>query len=308
MATEVVYAGKRRRFSEESRAGWLAISPWIVGFLIFTLGPVVASLYFSFTKYDVISSPRWVGLANYRRLFTKDELFPKALWNTFVYTILYVPLHTILALLIATLLNEARKAKGIYRTVFYLPSITPAVATAYLWITLLNPNDGLVNRTLRFLHLPAPAWTVDPNWTKMTVVISQLWVLGGAMIIFLAALNGVPQTLYEAATLDGAGVLRRFWNVTVPMISGVIFFVATVALINAFQVFTQSYVMFDENGGPEHSALFAVMYLFQRAFAYFQMGYAAAIAWVLFVIIVTFTVLQFGISKRFVYYEAGNDN
>jgi len=308
MATEVVYAGKRRRFSEESRAGWLAISPWIVGFLIFTLGPVVASLYFSFTKYDVISSPRWVGLANYRRLFTKDELFPKALWNTFVYTILYVPLHTILALLIATLLNEARKAKGIYRTVFYLPSITPAVATAYLWITLLNPNDGLVNRTLRFLHLPAPAWTVDPNWTKMTVVISQLWVLGGAMIIFLAALNGVPQTLYEAATLDGAGVLRRFWNVTVPMISGVIFFVATVALINAFQVFTQSYVMFDENGGPEHSAIFAVMYLFQRAFAYFQMGYAAAIAWVLFVIIVTFTVLQFGISKRFVYYEAGNDN
>ena len=308
MATEAIYAGKRRRFSEESRAGWLAISPWIVGFLIFTLGPVVASLYFSFTKYDVISSPRWVGLANYRRLFTKDELFPKALWNTFVYTILYVPLHTILALLIATLLNEARKAKGIYRTVFYLPSITPAVATAYLWITLLNPNDGLVNRTLRFLHLPAPAWTVDPNWTKMTVVISQLWVLGGAMIIFLAALNGVPQTLYEAATLDGAGVLRRFWNVTVPMISGVIFFVATVALINAFQVFTQSYVMFDENGGPEHSALFAVMYLFQRAFAYFQMGYAAAIAWVLFVIIVTFTVLQFGISKRFVYYEAGNDN
>jgi multiple sugar transport system permease protein len=308
MATEAIYAGKRRKMSEESRAGWLAISPWIVGFLIFTLGPVIASLYFSFTKYDVISSPRWVGLANYRRLFTKDELFPKALWNTFVYTILYVPLHTILALLIATLLNEARQAKGIYRTVFYLPSITPAVATAYLWITLLNPNDGLVNRTLRFLHLPAPAWTVDPNWTKMTVVISQLWVLGGAMIIFLAALNGVPQTLYEAATLDGAGVLRRFWNVTVPMISGVIFFVATVALINAFQVFTQSYVMFDENGGPEHSALFAVMYLFQRAFAYFQMGYAAAIAWVLFVIIVTFTVLQFGISKRFVYYEAGNDN
>jgi len=307
MATQIAATGKRRRVSDETRAGWLSISPWIAGFLIFTLGPVVASLYFSFTKYDVISSPRWVGLANYRRLFTKDELFPKALWNTGIYTILYVPLHTILALLIATLLNEARKAKGIYRTVFYLPSITPAVATAYLWITLLNPNDGLVNRTLRFLHLPAPAWTVDPNWTKMTVVISQLWVLGGAMIIFLAALNGVPQTLYEAATLDGAGVLRRFWNVTVPMISGVIFFVATVALINAFQVFTQGYVMFDQTGGPEHSALFAVLYLFQRAFAYFQMGYAAAIAWVLFVIIVTFTVLQFGISKRFIYYEAGND-
>lgn len=296
-----------RRINEETRAGWLMLSPWIIGFLIFTAFPVGASLYFSFTKYDVVSSPEWVGLDNYRRLFTKDDLFPKSIVNSIIYTLLYVPAHTVIALGVALLLHKARYLKGIFRTLFYLPAVTPAVATAYLWITLLNPNDGLVNRVLRGLHLPAPAWTVDPFWIKPTVVISQLWVMGGAMIILLAALNGVPGTLYEAAILDGAGVLRRFWDVTLPMISGVLFFVVTVALINSLQVFTQGYVMFDDDGGPRNSALFAVMYLFQRAFSYFQMGYAAAIAWILFLVIITITALQFKISQRWVYYEANPD-
>jgi multiple sugar transport system permease protein len=298
---------RRRRISDETRSGWIAISPWVVGFLIFTAFPVGASLYFSFTKYDVISSPRWIGFDNYNRLFTRDDLFPKALMNSFVYTLMYVPAHTTASLFVALLLHHARYCKGIFRTLFYLPSVTPAVATAYLWIALLNPNDGIVNRTLRAVYLPAPGWTVDPSWTKVTVVISQLWVMGGAMIILLAALGGVPQQLYEAATLDGAGVFQRFWNVTLPMISGVLFFIATVALINALQVFTQGYVMFNADGGPGHSALFAVMYLFQRAFSYFQMGYAAAIAWILFLIIVTLTMLQFKIAQRWVYYESGND-
>lgn len=279
------------------------LSPWVIGFLIFTAFPVGASLYFSFTKYDVVSSPRWIGLDNYRRLFTKDDLFPKSIANSLVYTALYVPLHTLLALGIAILLHRAQRFTGFFRTLFYLPAVTPAVATAYLWITLMNPNDGLVNRVLRAVHLPAPAWTVDPFWIKPTVVISQLWVMGGAMIILLAALNGVPVVLYEAATLDGAGKLRRFWDVTLPMISGVLFFVVTVALINSLQTFTEGYVMFDGDGGPSNSALFAVMYLFQRAFSYFQMGYAAAIAWMLFVIIITITALQFKISRRWVYYE-----
>lgn len=283
------------------------LSPWIIGFLIFTAFPVVASLYFSFTKYDVVSSPKWVGLDNYRRLFTKDDLFPQSITNSIIYTLLYVPLHTGIALGVALLLHKARYFKGIFRTLFYLPAVTPAVATAYLWITILNPNDGLVNRVLRSLHLPAPAWTVDPFWIKPTVVISQLWVMGGAMIILLAALNGVPGTLYEAAILDGAGALRRFWDVTLPMISGVLFFVITVALINSLQVFTQGYVMFDDDGGPRNAALFAVMYLFQRAFSYFQMGYAAAIAWILFLVIITITALQFKVSQRWVYYEASPD-
>ncbi|CAN5586409.1 sugar ABC transporter permease [soil metagenome] len=298
---------RKRRISEETRAGWLMLSPWVIGFLIFTAFPVGASLYFSFTKYDVVSSPEWVGLDNYRRLFTKDDLFPKSIVNSLIYTALYVPLHTVLALAIAVLLHHAQHLKGLFRTLFYLPAMTPAVATAYLWITLMNPNDGLVNRGLRALHLPAPAWTVDPFWIKPTVVISQLWVMGGAMIILLAALNGVPAVLYEAAKLDGAGRWRRFWNVTLPMISGVLFFVLTVALINSLQVFTQGYVMYDSDGGPSNSALFAVMYLFQRAFSYFQMGYAAAIAWVLFVIIITITALQFKISRRWVYYETSPD-
>lgn len=299
--------GKMRRFrlSEETRAGWLMLSPWVIGFLIFTAFPVGASLYFSFTKYDVVSSPQWVGLDNYRRLFTRDDLFPVSIRNSLIYTAMYVPLHTVLALLVALLLHHARYCRGIFRTLFYLPAMTPAVATAYLWITLLNPNDGLVNRALRAAHLPAPAWTTDPFWIKPTVVISQLWVMGGAMIILLAALKGVPETLYEAATLDGAGKWRRFWNVTLPMISGVLFFVGTVALINALQVFTEGYVMFGSDGGPSNASLFAVMYLFQRAFAYFQMGYAAAIAWVLFVIILVITAVQFKVSQRWVYYESG---
>ena len=303
-------ARPRRKLSEETIAGFLTISPWIIGFVIFTAVPVVASLYFSFTRYDVITPPRWVGLANYERLFTRDELFPKSLWNSAVYTALYVPLHTLTALGVALLLHEARKFKGIFRTLFYLPAITPAVATSFLWISILNPNDGMVNRLLRWLHLPAPGWTVDPFWIKPTVVISQLWVMGGAMIILLAALNGVPETLYEAVKLDGGGVWRRFRDVTLPMISGVLFFISTVGLIGAIQVFTQGYVMFHKEGqpgGPGNSALFAVMYLFDQAFAYFRMGYAAAIAWILFLIILTLTLFQFTLSKRWVYYEAGGE-
>jgi len=295
----------RFRMSDETRAGWLTISPWIAGFIVFTMFPFVASLYFSFTDYDVISSPEWTGLDNYERLLTSDRLFPLALRNTFYYALMYVPLHLITALAVALLLNEARRLKGFFRTAYYLPSMTPAVATAYLWVWMLNPNDGLVNRTLRFLQLPAPAWTVDPMWTKPTIVISQVWMMGGAMILFLAALQGVPRDLYEAATLDGAGKWRRFRNITLPMISGVTFFLATVSTISALGVFTQGYVMFDKDGGPQDSALFIVMYLFKRAFGsgYFQMGYASAIAWMLFLIILVITVVQFKLSKRWVYYE-----
>ena len=300
-------SGGRFRTSEESRAGWLSISPWIFGFLVFTTYPFIASLYFSFTEYDVLRPAEWVGLENYERLLTRDRLFPLALRNTFVYALLYVPLHIITALGVALLLNEARQMKGFFRTAFYLPSITPAVATAYLWIWLLNPNNGLVNNTLRFLHLPTPGWTTDPFWTKPTIVISSLWTMGGAMILFLAALQGVPRDLYEAAKLDGANAVQRFRSVTLPLISGVTFFVATISTIASLNVFTQGYVMFDQDGGPENSALFVVMYLYKRAFGsgYFQMGYAAAIAWMLFVIILVVTLLQFWGSKHWVYYEAG---
>jgi len=301
--------GKRRWLSAEALAGWITISPWLLGFVVFTATPLILSLYFSFTKYDVLRPAEWVGLDNYQRLFTDDRLFPIALRNTFVYAMLFVPLDVGTGLAAALLLNQARHWQGVFRTIFYLPAVTPAVATAYLWVWILNPNAGLVNRVLRFLHLPDPQWTVDPFWTKPTIVISQLWILGGSMIILLAALKGVPAPLYEAAILDGAGRLRRFRDVTLPMISGVLFFVATVSTINALNVFAQGYVMYDENGGPRNSALFVVMYLYKRAFGggTFQMGYASAIAWVLFLIVVAITLIQFWASKRWVYYEAGND-
>ena len=298
---------RRRRVSEETLAGWLAISPWLFGFAVFTALPLVMAAYFSFTKYDAINSPEWVGLDNYERLFTNDRLFPKALRNTLVYALMLVPIDVATALGAALLLNQARKLQGFFRTLYYLPSITPAVANAYLWILILNPNDGLFNRFLRFLHLPAPNWISDPTWVKPTIVVSQVWLLGGSMIILLAALKGVPQSLYEAAILDGAGRLRRFKDVTLPMISGVLFFIATVSTIGALNVFTQGYLMFDKNGGPDNSALFVVMYLYLRAFGggVFQMGYAAAIGWVLFFIIVAVTLFQFWMSKRWVYYESG---
>jgi multiple sugar transport system permease protein len=298
---------RRRRVSEETRAGWLAISPWLFGFIVLTALPLVMSAYFSLTKYDAINSPEWVGLDNYQRLFTKDRLFPKALLNTFAYALMLVPIDVAVSLGAALLLNQARKWQGFFRTLYYLPSITPAVANAYLWILILNPNDGLFNRFLHFLHLPAPGWTTDPLWVKPTIVVAQVWLLGGSMIVLLAALKGVPAQLYEAALLDGAGPLRRFKDVTLPMISGVLFFTATVSTIGALNVFTQGYLMFDKNGGPDNSALFVVMYLYLRAFGggVFQMGYAAAIGWILFFIIVAVTLFQFKMSKRWVYYESG---
>jgi multiple sugar transport system permease protein len=296
---------RKRWFSEEARAGWLSILPWIIGFLVFTATPFIASLYFSFTNYSVLRPAEWVGLDNYVRLFTNDRLFPKALQNTLIYAVMYVPMNIITSLAIAMLLNRARHFTGFFRTAYYLPSITPAVATAYLWVWILNPNDGIVNSALRTLGLPAPGWTVDPFWTKPTIVITEIWTLGASMLLYLAALQGVPKDLYEAATLDGAGAWRRFKDVTLPMISGITFFVSTISIISALNVFTQGYVMFDENGGPDGSALFIVMYLFRRAFGAgsFQMGYASAIAWVLFLIILVVTVIQFKGSKRWVYYE-----
>lgn len=293
----------RTSSTEETVSGWIAISPWVFGFFVFTAGPIVASFYLSFADYDFIRPLRLVGLKNYRDIFTKDIYLAKSLFNSVVYTVLYVPLHVITALAVAMLLDRARRAQGIFRTLFYLPSMTPAVATAILWLWILNPNDGLMNRFLRLLHLPAPAWTIDPFWMKPAVVMQSLWHLGGAMIIFLAGLKNIPVSLYEAAELDGANGWQRFRYVTVPQLSSVIFFVATIALIASLQVFTQGYVMFDPDGGNSNAALFYIMNLFREAFRYFRLGYASALAWILFVVIGVVTALQFYLSKKWVYYE-----
>jgi multiple sugar transport system permease protein len=295
---------RSRNAREEERAGWIAVSPWVIGFIIFTLGPLIASAYFSLTEYDVLRPPRWVGLENYRELLTEDDLFWKSVRNTAVYALLYVPLHVITALGVALLLNRAARGQSIFRTLIYLPAMTPAVATAYLWVSILNPNDGWVNRALRALHLPAPGWTVDPLWTKPAIVISQIWIVGGAMVIILAALQGIPKDVIEAAKLDGASAWRRLIDVTIPMISSVLLFIVTIATISSLNVFTQGYVMFNKEGGPDNSALFIVMYLFRQGFEFFQMGYVSAIAWVLFVLIMIITLIQFRLSSRWVYYES----
>jgi multiple sugar transport system permease protein len=289
--------------AEETRAGWLAISPWIIGFAIFTLGPILASLYFSLNNYNVIQPARFVGLENYRRIFTDDPLFLKSLLNTLVYTVLYVPLHVFVAMGAAMLLSRAARLQGIFRTLFYLPAMTPAVATSLLWLWILNPNDGIINRFLRFLHLPAPAWTVDPFWMKPAVVIMSTWVIGGSMLIFLAGLKDIPVMLYEAAEIDGASPWQQFRYITFPLLSSVTFFIATISTISALQTFTQGYIMFDKDGGNQNAALFYVMYLFKRAFEYFQMGYASALAWLLFLVIAVLTAIQFVVAKRWVYYD-----
>jgi multiple sugar transport system permease protein len=289
---------------EETLAGFGAISPWLIGFVIFTAGPLLASIYFSFTRYDVITPPRWIGLDNYERAFTTDPYFFKALWNSVFYTIVYVPLHVATALGAALLLDRARRGSGVFRTLFYLPSMTPGVATAILWLWILNPNDGLVNRALRFLHLPAPQWTAEPTAMKLAIVIQACWGLGGAMLLFLAGLKNVPVTLYEAAELDGANGWQRFRHVTLPMLSSVTFFVATMSLIAALQVFLPAYVMFGEDGGNRNGTLFYGLLLFREAFQYFHMGYASALAWLLFIVIAALTAFQFYASRRWVYYES----
>ena len=292
---------RRRKVDRESIWGYVFVSPWIVGFLIFTLGPVIASFALSFTDYELIVAPVWVGFKNYRTLLTEDRLFGLALYNTAYYTVFSVPLGIIVAFLLGMLLNVQLPGMKIYRTVFYLPTVTSGVAVAILWIWLFNPQFGLINYILRSVGLPAPGWLVDPDWSKPAFILMSLWGVGGTAVIFLAGLQGVPRSLYEAAEIDGANSWQRFWHVTIPMMSSVIFFNSVMGVIGSFQVFTSAYVM--TRGGPQDSTLFYVLYLFKKGFGMLQMGYAAALAWILFIIILLLTLLQLRLADRWVYYE-----
>jgi multiple sugar transport system permease protein len=286
-------------------AGLAFISPWFIGFLIFTAGPMFVSLGLSLTDYDVLRPPRFIGLQNYQNMLT-DARVGLSLGNTFFYALLHVPLAIIVALALAMLLHRVGKAAGFFRTVFYLPSITPAVAIGTLWLWLLNPRVGLVNRGLELLGINGPGWTTDPNWIKPGIVLMSLWSVGGTVIIYLAALRNVPPELYEAAEIDGATGWKSFRHITVPMISGTIFFTLIVNTIGSLQIFAEVYTMFfgTMNSGVASSAgLFYNIYLFRQAFEFLHMGYASALAWVLFVIILILTLIQLYISKRWVYSE-----
>ena len=298
--------GKVTYNRREAIAGYLFISPWIIGFAIFTAGAMIYSLVISFSSYNLATNTaKPVGLANYANLF-EDPRVGVALGNTLFYAVMAVPLEIIVALGLAMLLARLRRGAGFFRTLYYLPKMTPAVATAAMFFLLLNGNSGAVNELLRFFGIDGPQWLVDPAWIKPSIVLMTLWGVAGTMVIFLAALKNVPTELYEVASLDGAGPARRFFSITLPMISGAMFFNVIVLSIAAFQVFDQAYVLFwrDQSNSSPEASLFYAIYLFQQAFRQFDFGFAAAMAWLLFVIIMAITVIQVKFGNRFVYYEA----
>jgi multiple sugar transport system permease protein len=301
----VAHAIPSRPYSPRLRrnvTGYLFATPWFIGFFVFTAGPMLASLYLSFTDYDVTSSRNWVGLRNYVEL-TTDPLIRRSLGNTAYYSLLAVPLGIVTALFFAVLLNQGLPGTRLLRTIYFLPSVTSGVAVSLLWLWLLDPSYGAINDLLRSLGLRGPLWLQHPSSAKPALVLMSVWSIGNTIVIFLAGLQGIPQQLYEAAAIDGAGVLRRFWHVTLPMMTPTIFFTLVMGVIGSFQVFTQAYVM--TQGGPNNATLFYVYYLYQQAFAFVHMGYASAMAWLLFAIILALTLIVFRSATRWVYYEGG---
>ena len=291
--------------ARDTRAALLFISPWIIGFLVFTAYPVIYTGYLSFTDYDVINDPTFVGFDNFKELLEDDKV-ALALRNTFVFAAMSVPAQLLVSLALALLLDWAGRASGFFRTAFFLPKMTPPVAIGVLFLLIFNGQSGLINGMLGTIGIDGPAWTTDPSWVKPGLVVMSLWTVGGSVIILLAALRNVPQELYDAARVDGAGFWRQTWSVTIPMISGAMFFVFIVDTIAAFQSFSEAYTAFFGSGNTTYSndaALFYAIYLFQQAFEFLHMGYASAMAWVLFAIIMVITFIQIRVTKRFVYLE-----
>ena len=285
-------------------AGYLFLAPWLVGFLCFTLGPVLVSLYLSFTKFDLLRPPQWIGAENYVRMFTGDYRFFQALRVTFTYLVFEVPLKLAFALLIAVILDKAVRGGGFYRALLYLPSLLGgSVAIAVLWRQLFDGN-GAVNRiALELFGVQGPSWISNPDTAIYTLIILAIWQFGSPMVIFLAGLRQIPQDLYEAASMDGASKLRQFRKITLPLLAPVIFFNMVLQIIEGFKAFTPAFIISGGTGGPVDSTLFYTLYLYQEAFAYFRMGYASALAWVLLLVIAAFTAVSFVTSKYWVYYE-----
>lgn len=295
---------------EREQLSWalLFLLPWIIGFVVFTAGPMAWSLWLSFTDYDPLRDRgSFIGIENYVRM-AGDRRIATSLWNTAYFTLLYVPLSLALSLVLASILNRTGgRAAGFFRTAFYLPNVTPAVAVGTLFLLLLNNPNGLLNQTLAAVGIEGPSWLNDPDWIKNGIVLMMLWSIGGTVVILFAAMRNVPADLYEAARIDGAGPWNQFRHVTLPMISGAIFFTLIINTVASLQLFSEVYTMFygqqqGQTAGGD-SALFYVIYLFRQAFEFLDMGYASAMGWLLFVVVGVITVVQFRLSKRFVYYE-----
>jgi len=282
--------------------GYLFALPVFLGLLIFTVGPIIASVIFSFCHYDILTPSRWLGFENYQRLFTDDPLFFKSLANTVIYTAMSVPFGVIMALVLALLLNREFRGRSVFRTLFFVPSVIPIVAASVLWVWLYNGEYGLINHMLRKIGLPGLSWLQDEHLAKPAIVLMGIWSVGGGMIICLAGLQGIPRHLYEAAQIDGAGPWQKFIHITIPMLSPTLFFLIVIGFIGSFQIFTQAYVMTDGTGGPLDATLFYVFYLYRQGFVYFSMGYASAMAWLLVIIIAFVSFIQFKLSSKWVHY------
>lgn len=291
-----------RRRRREAALGFLFASPWLAGFLVFGLYPMIMSFYFSLCRYDVLRIPQFIGFGNYQTLLTRDPYFWTSVGNTLFYAFIRTPLCIAGSLFLAVVINQATRGARTYRTVFFLPSIITGVVVSVLWLWLLNPQYGLINNALRLVGIEGPLWLQSPEWSKPSLILMSLWSIGGGrMIVFLAALQAVPQHLYEVVDLDGGGAWQKFRHVTLPMISPVLFLWIVLELIFSLQVFTESYVM--TKGGPLNSTLFYNLYLYYKAFDDFDMGYASALAWLLLLFSVVVTYIQFKVGKRWVYYE-----
>lgn len=290
----------RRR---EAMFGYIFLSPWLVGFVVFLLGPMLASIYLSLTQYKMISPPVFIGLANYERMLT-DQFVWHSLRVTATFTFFSVPLGIICAMAVAVLLNQKIVASGIFRTVFYLPSVISGVAIALVFAWIFNYRFGILNYFLSLVGIEGPNWLGSPRYALSAFVLMSLWGIGGNVVIYLAGLQGVPVSLHEAATIDGANAWTRFWKITLPLITPVVLFTLVMGVIGTFQTFTQAYIM--TAGGPANATLFYLLYLYKNAFNWFEMGYASALAWLLFLVILICTIILWTTSARWVYYEGGD--
>jgi multiple sugar transport system permease protein len=311
-AGNAAYAGpgrpaKRYRYGERPGIAYLFLTPWMLGALLLTIGPMLASLYLSFTNYDLFTPPKWVGLHNYHQLFTADPRYLSAVWVTTKYVLISVPLKLAAALGVAILLNRSSRLQGVYRSAFYAPSLLGAsVAVALVWRVIFD-TDGVVDRGLSSIGIHLGGWIVNPKYSIVVIALLAVWQFGAPMVIFLAGLKQIPPELYDAAAVDGAGWWRSFRSITIPMLSPVILFNLVLEMIHAFQSFTGAFVISGGRGGPSDTTLFYTLYLFQRGFTSFRMGYASAMAWVLLLAIAAVTAILFGTSRRWVYY-AGEEN
>ena len=290
------------RARREALEGYISISPWLLGFLLFTLGPVLASVYFSFTQWSITRPPEWAGLDNYVRMFSRDPLFWQALRVTAYFVLLSLPMKLIMGLALSLLLNLKLTGMNIYRTIFYIPAVISGVAVSLMWMWLLQPDTGVINTLLDLVGIQGPGWFWDPQWALPSVALMSVWSVGGSAVIYLAGLQNIPPHLYEAAEIDGAGLWRRFWSITLPLLTPTLFFQLIVEMIESFKVFTQAFVI--TKGGPLKATYFYLFYFYEEAFQNFNMGYASALALVLMFIIMAATLILNYSSKHWVYYES----